>query len=370
MRLCRVLAVVSLGTLAALCALAWRRPVLASERWNVSAAAGHMDARQAEWERWPRTAKDHGTVCVSCHTQVPYALARPILRKELGETVQPEAEQAMLRSVRTRVDGWDIMEPFYNDAKSGAGKTVEAYSMEPVLNAFILASYGASDGSWSSTEQKAFAEMWAKQIPDGPNAGGWVWLNFHNAPWEGETSAYYGAALAMIALDMAPRQYREDAAIQTSSARLRYHLRDHYEAQPLANKLMLLWAAGKDDRLLTAAQCAALLGAIAAKQNADGGWSLPQMSEWKRHDGTAIPAGSDGVATGLVLVALHAAGVPARNAEVAKGLQWLVANQNPRTGTWPGYSVNHEIDPAQPGAQFMTDAATGFASLALVEYGR
>src|SRR3984957_84922 len=124
----------------------------------------------------------------------------------------------------------------------------------------------------------------------------------------------------MVALDMAPRQFREDAAIQTNAARLRYYLRDHYDAQPLANKLMLLWAAGKDDRLLTAAQRAALLAAIAAKQNADGGWSLPQMSEGKRHDGTAIPAGSDGVATGLVLVALHASDVPARSVEVAKGL--------------------------------------------------
>src|SRR6185369_8544768 len=51
-------------------------------RWNLPDAAKYLDDRMAIWfanAKKLRTA-DGQTVCVSCHTTVPYVLARPTLR--------------------------------------------------------------------------------------------------------------------------------------------------------------------------------------------------------------------------------------------------------------------------------------------------
>ena len=50
-----------------------------SATWNEQAAAGYLDERQNWWMNWPRTARENGTFCVSCHTAAPYALARSAL---------------------------------------------------------------------------------------------------------------------------------------------------------------------------------------------------------------------------------------------------------------------------------------------------
>src|SRR5277367_3143251 len=74
------------------------------QTWDKAAAAKYLDSRQAWWQDWPHAQKDHGTVCVSCHTQVPYALARPDLRTELGESKISDPERAMLDSIIKRVN--------------------------------------------------------------------------------------------------------------------------------------------------------------------------------------------------------------------------------------------------------------------------
>ena len=53
--------------------------------WNQKTAAAYLDQRETWWMEWPKAARDHGTFCISCHTAVPYALARPALRDALGE---------------------------------------------------------------------------------------------------------------------------------------------------------------------------------------------------------------------------------------------------------------------------------------------
>ena len=56
-----------------------------AQPWNRKAAAAALDERQAWWAGFPAAQRDHGTFCVSCHTTLPYALARPRLRASLGE---------------------------------------------------------------------------------------------------------------------------------------------------------------------------------------------------------------------------------------------------------------------------------------------
>src|ERR1700723_3101986 len=74
--------------------------------WDRQAAERYLDSREVWWQSWDRTQKDHGTYCISCHTQMPYGLARPILRQELGEPAPSGAERAMLDSIEKRVRMW------------------------------------------------------------------------------------------------------------------------------------------------------------------------------------------------------------------------------------------------------------------------
>src|SRR3954454_11888166 len=81
--------------------------------WNRKAAAASLDQRATWWTTWPNAQRDHGTFCVSCHTALPYALARPLLRQPLGETAPSAAEAALLANITKRVINWRDMEPFY-----------------------------------------------------------------------------------------------------------------------------------------------------------------------------------------------------------------------------------------------------------------
>ena len=112
----------------------------AAPTWDRQAAARYLDDREIYWQGWDRAQKDHGTLCVSCHTQATYGMARPALRSPLGEGGPSPAEQVMLASIQKRVSMWKDAVPFYNDAQSGAGKEVESRNAESVLNAIILSS--------------------------------------------------------------------------------------------------------------------------------------------------------------------------------------------------------------------------------------
>ena len=89
------------------------------------------------------------------------------------------------------------------------------------------------------------------------------------------------------------------------------------------------------------------------------------VSEWRSKGAHPEGAGSDGYATGLVVLALKRAGVAADSAKLKKGVGWLVTNQ--KAGTWPAHYVNKARDPQDNIGKFMRDAATAFAILALTE---
>src|ERR1700722_1380620 len=131
--------------------------------WDKAAAAKFLDEREVWWQAWPHAQKDHDTVCVSCHTQVPYALARPALRSQLGEHAISDPERVMLDSIIKRVNLGSEAETFYSDAVHGPGKTKEARNAEEVNNALILSSYDAQTGHLQPVTRKAFEAMWATQ---------------------------------------------------------------------------------------------------------------------------------------------------------------------------------------------------------------
>lgn len=346
----------------------------AANSWDQKAAAAYLDQRAGWWMDWPRAARDHETFCVSCHTAVPYAMSRPALRDALAEQAPSPNERRLLENVTKRVRLWKEVAPFYSDADRGVYKSVESRGTESVLNALILSSNDASKGSrgghLSVDTLSAFENMWAEQQTTGVDKGAWRWLRFKNEPWEADDSGYYGAALAAVAVGIAPENYRAKPEIQNNLKMLREYLNRGCAAQTSINRAVLLWASAKVPELLEPERQKALINELLSKQQADGGWSLSSLvGPWTRHDGTAQEAKSDGYATGLITFALQEAGTSKENVQLKRGLAWLLASQDKARGSWLAYSLNnneeHHISPET--ALFMNDAATAYAVLALSE---
>ncbi len=330
--------------------------------WNPQGSARYLDQREVWWQGWGRSERDHGTICVSCHTQLPYALGRPALRSALQETAPSAPEQKMLGNVRRRVTLWKEVEPFYSGDEPT--RELQARGTEAVLNSLILASYDARSGHLTEITRNALDNAWALQLTTGKDPGGWVWLNFHNAPWEGEESAFQGASYMALAAGMAPEGYAREPANKVRLDLLRGYLQRNYDAQPIANKLVLLWASAKLPGILTPGQKRTLARDVFALQQGDGGWSMTSFGNWKRKDATAEETQSDGYATGLALLAMESAGV-ANDPRSEKAVAWLSLNQDRADGSWHAYSLNKKRDQTTDIGKFMSDAATAYATLAL-----
>jgi squalene-hopene/tetraprenyl-beta-curcumene cyclase len=334
--------------------------VKAEAGWDKAGAARYLDEREVWWQEWPRAQKDNGTMCISCHTQVPYAMARPVL----GGADASEPEKTMMASVETRVTQWGEMTPFYSDAKNGPGKTVEAHATEAVLNAVILVSFDSGLGHLRPVTRTALENAWALQETAGDLAGGWKWQNFHLGPWEGDESGYQGAALLMVEVAGAPGGYAKEGAVRGHLEALREFLRRGYAAQPMVNQLYVLWASEKEPGLLTPEEKRALVAKVRGQQQADGGWRVMAMDERERIDKSPEPMGSDGFATGLAVLAMEESGVGRKDATLVRGVAWLREHQE-KDGRWSAASINKERDPKSDAFLFMSDAATGYAVMAL-----
>jgi squalene-hopene/tetraprenyl-beta-curcumene cyclase len=348
-------------------AISFAQQPAATPESGLRAAATYLDNRLDWWVHWPNAARDHDTSCVSCHTALPYALARPALHRVLDEPQPAVPERAMLANVTKRVKLWKEVEPFYPDQTRGLPKSSESRGTESVLNAVILATRDASAGVLSDDARQAFSNMWALQFQAGELKGAWAWLNFHYEPWESNGSAYFGAALAAIAIGTAPGNYAANPEIQDQMKLLRDYLEQRADTEYLFNRAMVLWASAKLPGLLSPMQRQAIIEAALAKQREDGGWRMPDLGPWKRSDSTPLDTSSDGYATGLITLALESVGLQRSDAHVARALLWLSQHQDSRTGMWSASSLNKQRDPATDIGKFMSDAATAYAVLALVE---
>lgn len=342
---------------------------------RIRRAITYLDARQEAWSQFASAQRGQGTdktTCVSCHTGISYALARPALRRFATVSGLTVPEERMIVAVNLRVEHWAELDSprFRLMYDSDDQKKTESRGTEAVLNVLILARKDATSGraKAGSATQAALEHLWSTQITQGTAAGSWDWLNFGLEPWEADGSRVFGTVLAAIAVSSTP-QYMDRTPGERASTGirlLREYLRRQFPTENLYNRLWILEASTTFEGLLSAEQKHEVVDQVLPLQRGDGGWSLATLGSYKRVDGTKQLRDSDGYATGLVLHALLRAGLPTTRSELAHGFSWLRSHQQ-ADGSWPGRSVNKERDPATFIGHLMSDAATAIAALALVE---
>ena len=330
--------------------------------WNPKLAAEFMDARQKAWVTWPH-ANESGVPCVSCHTGMPYLLARPALRQALGEKTPTLYEDVLLAGLRATVMRTDAKDLF----KGLKGPIADqVFGAQAVLSALLLANDDARHGRLSPEAEKALERMWSAQVRTGDARGSWFWSDFDLDPWETKDATFYGAALGALATGVAPEGYQARPELRENIAALTAYLRGAQQKQPLHNRLFLLWASTRLRDLLPDRDRQAILDEVRTKQQDDGGWTLASLGAWKPRPEAPPAGGSNSYATGVVAFTLEQAGVRSSDKVLARGLSWLKSRQNPQTGAWTADSMNHHHDPGSMPALFMSDAATGFATMALL----
>ncbi len=339
--------------------------------WDKAGAASRLDARAREWLDFGGAYRGEGatkTTCLSCHSFVPYMLARPALRKLVGETDPAGPEGKSLAQIKERVAHWDELDtPAWKLAyDSSAEKKRQSRGTEAVLNALVLATEDRMAGTSgpSSATAKALDHLWSTQRVDGADAGSWDWLDFGLEPWEAGDGRVFGATLAALAVGRAPGYDLQSGGARPGVEKLRAYLRSQFADENLFNRLAILRSAAVVEGLLTDPERARLVDEVLATQRDDGGWSLASLGEFRRSDGTPEETASDGLGTGFVVDALRSSGLPRTHTGVAKGLDWLRRNQQ-KDGGWAAVSLNKKRDPKSHVGRFMSDAATAYAVLAL-----
>lgn len=297
-------------------------------KFSPTKAGSYLDGVGVNWTR--------DRQCITCHTNMPYLLARPALPGDAG-----------WKEVRKFLEG-DVAK-----WQAGGKPRGDAYV---VATAFALSFNDAkTTGKLHPMTKVALDRMWASQRATGE----WNWLKCDWPPLEHDD--YYGATLAALAVGMAPEDYAKSDAAKAGIAKLKSYFKKT-PAPDLHHRTMLLWASMHLDGLMTPEAQKKVIVELRGKQRDDGGWSLPSLGTYQRRDEAKSlndpNAPSDGYGTGFALFVLREAGVPAEDAAIKKGVAWLKSNQR-ASGRWYTRSLNNDK------AHYIANAGTAFCVLAL-----
>jgi N-acyl-D-amino-acid deacylase len=275
--------------------------------------------------------------CFSCHHQALTIAALESARRRGFAVGEPRLRQQVEFTLNTfrprlaRVARGEAV-PGGNTTAAYALFTLEAAGHEPDAVTGALVDY-----------------LLVRQRPD----GSWP-AQMDRPPSEG--SVFTNNALALRGLKrygIDERKVRAEAAFDKGRDWLRRNRPVTTEDRVF--QLRALVSAGEDRKAVEAAR-----GSLVAEQRPDGSWAqLP------RHDG-------DAYATGTALTALCAAGACPTEPAVQKGIAYLLKNQR-EDGAWIVTTRSRPVqvffDNGDPGgkSQFISFAATGWATLALLE---
>lgn len=301
-----------------------------AEVFSLQQAVQFLDSAALTWQR--------DRQCFTCHTNYLFLMARPLVSADAPAhtTVRAELERMV-------TERWEKHGPRWN--------------AEVVATAaFLAANDRATTGELHATTRTALDKMWTLQRED----GGFDWLKCNWPPMESDD--HYGATLAVLAVGLAPGDYAQTPQAQLGLAKLQ----EYFAANPaptLHHRAMLLWADTKVPGTMTAEDRSATEADLLAAQRPDGGWAAASLGDWAREDGSAQDVEtSDGYGTGFVIYVLRQQGLPADDAQLQRGIQWLTSNQR-QSGRWYSRSLWKD------NMHYLTHAGTAFAVMALAECG-
>jgi squalene-hopene/tetraprenyl-beta-curcumene cyclase len=291
--------------------------------------------------------------CVACHTNGSYMVVRPLLTPQLG---QPQKALRDFFVVR-------LQEELASDP---ADLRPDRDSTQAVYVAAGLAIWDAHVTHRLSPETVQAMEMMFKlQRADGD----WTISDDNNPPLE--SSRFQLATVAARAVGNAPGWLanQRGTPVELKVKLLEDYLRSDRRMQGDYDRTDLLWAATELPGLLDGNRMRQLVEMIFRHQRSDGGWSIRDFArpeEWGKGNRAeklraelefADPP-SDGHMTGLAIIALRKAGVPASDPRIQRGVSWLLVNQR-SSGRWWTRSLNRD------GWQFISYSGTAYPLLAL-----
>jgi len=277
--------------------------------------------------------------CGTCHTTVSYLMARPLIGKA--------SDRAAWNGVRASVSDF----------------TAEQIATHSPAAAFFAASTAAALAVGDAAAERPlqpdtralFDYLWASQASDGawdtPQRGALPFL---------ERDRPYSALLVALAIGYAPGRYYEDSTARAGFAKLQAFIRGNLPGN-LHDKAVLLWASVRTPGLLNGEEQAAYARSLLDLQKQDGGWALPSLGTWPRHDGAPNDPGSDsdGYATSLAALVLCQRGYGTRDASIRRAVAWIRRHQR-ASGRW--YTRSLYSDRFQ---NYLSNMATAYAVMAL-----
>jgi squalene-hopene/tetraprenyl-beta-curcumene cyclase len=141
----------------------------------------------------------------------------------LGESQPTQYEKGLLDGLAVR---------------AGADTPSNLQGVEAAFSALFL----APQTPGSEEAKHALDRLWSFQTREGKAAGAVKWFSADLDPWETPDATFYGSALAALAAGTAPAEYRDQPAVRENLNLLTGYLQREQQAQPLHNRLTLLWA--------------------------------------------------------------------------------------------------------------------------------
>ena len=306
-------------------------PVRAS--FSAAAAVDYLEQGAVAWGK--------ANNCISCHTNGSYLRMRPALSSVLGKPSTEVRDLFLAEKAK------------YEKLKEKQLKK----DIRPTITAYMAAGLAEWDthvaGKLSPETEEALKLMFAAQADDGS------WNNQNCWP-PIESSTYHAATVAAMAVATAPGWLERVAAADGADGepyaehaagveKMKTFLRETKPPHDYG-RLLLLWTSTRMDGLIDEATAGEIRDMILAHQNADGGWSMRSFAAPKtwgsgnragrlEAEDDATRQASDGHQTGLCVIVLRAAGIPAEDERIQKAVAWLKSNQR-ESGRWWTRSLN------------------------------